>query len=95
MRVEDDAETLNRRRQRYALTSNVDTIEILCKSSPRDAELDSFRLGWVEREAVVQQPVVLRISTLLDCVDSRGPLLFVGENVTVHIISVLMVMCAE
>ena len=93
VRVEDDAETLNRRRQRYARTSNVDTFKVLRKSSLRNAELDSFGLGWVEREAVVRQQDAQRICALLDCVDFSGPLL--GENVKVRIVSVLIVMCAE
>ena len=78
VRVDDNAETLNRPRQRYARTSNVDTFEILCKLCLRDAELDSLGLGWVEREAVARQPVVQRICALLGYVDSSGPLFFVG-----------------
>ena len=53
-RVDNDAETLNRRRQCYARTNNIDTFEILRKSSLHDAELDSFKLAWVECEAVVR-----------------------------------------
>ena len=45
VRAEDDAETLNRRRQHYTRTSNVDTFKVIRKSSLRDAELDSFGLG--------------------------------------------------
>ena len=72
VRVEDDAETLNRRRQRYARTTNVDTFNVLRKSSLCNAELDSFEIGWVEREAVVRQPVVQCIGTLLSCVNSNS-----------------------
>ena len=77
------------------LTTATLTLEILRKSSLRNVELDSFELRWVEREAVVRQPVAQRICTLLVCVDSHGPLLFVGENIKVRIIGILMVMCAE
>ena len=47
VRVENDANTLNRQRQHYSRTSNVDTFEVLRKPSLRDAELDSFGLGCV------------------------------------------------
>ena len=79
VRVENDAESLNRRRWRYARTSNVDTFEVHRKSSLRDAELDSFGLEWFESEAVVRLPIVQRIVQRSIVFDSSGPLLFVGE----------------